>query len=926
MPSKNFECLKINWPNIYQRANEAENFMYRDIDITMLKLRCFAELIVGEIYTILNLSFGDTNNFFDKLNNKHFIQIIDKKILNKLHAIRLEGNKAAHGKPVLKENVHLLCYEAYLIGQWFYKTYANNVKQIPYPKYIKPNEVIITDNIDELKNELISVKQELSQLQSDALLKQNENSNLILKLDDATLESIKETSNRAATSIDLDQNDLSNIIKLEDIFIEYDLTNDQSKLINHLTEFLDNQNSQVFLLNGYAGTGKTFITKGLTEYLDTIGRQYHLAAPTGKAAQVMSQKTHRAASTIHSLIYNIGQLKEFSEKDLDNSETYRVYATLRANTDIADTVYIIDEASMISNINNEEEFMRFGSGHLLNDLLQYINLDHNDHNKKVIFIGDNAQLPPVGMKFSPALNELYLKEHFGKKCHQFELKEVVRQKINSGILRNAMTLRESLEKKIFNQLNISCEYPDVKEIDYTNLLTTYLESCEYKVNDKAIIIAGSNSDALIYNQMVRAHFFPNINIITSKDKVMSFANIRHSGFSFPIINGMFGFVKNVSQDVENRTIVLNKKNQETNKIEKVKVILSFRNINIGFRNPLNGIAEFSEVKILENFLYSHDPQLTSDERKALYIDFLQRNHSIQGNKILLNEALYQDKYYNALRVKFGYAITCHKAQGSEWEHVLIKCSTHHTQLSEQYYRWLYTAITRSAKSLYLFNPPKIKLGGNMVSVSNPNHLPLSTNIKASDKENEKLSTAHKDTFGIPKHAHFSLKLLNKVRLLITDINIQSVILNQYHDVYFFQQEDNFARLNFYYNNKGKITSITSGQSELDYLTKELVLPLLHTTLISTVLINTEIQFEEEFQQEFHEHLNSVMSQYGVNIVQITPMDWKLRYNFSLEGNNITYDIFYNGKKQFTKINLVGKNSFPESSQLINFILTEGMGK
>lgn len=241
-------------------------------------------------------------------------------------------------------------------------------------------------------------------------------------------------------------------MSLAKFFTKYNLTNNQEELIIKLNSFLFESTNNCFLLKGYAGTGKTFITKGLTEYFRVIRRNYILSAPTGKASKVIQEKTKSETYTIHKTIYSNTDLKEYKSGEEDR--TYKFYFELAVNESSDDTIYIVDEASMISNIYSEMEFIRFGSGFLLQDLMKYINLDQNDHNKKVIFIGDNAQLSPVGMNFSPALDTQYLIEHFGVQVEEFELTEVVRQQEDSGILKNASKLRKSLKSKIFNQLDI----------------------------------------------------------------------------------------------------------------------------------------------------------------------------------------------------------------------------------------------------------------------------------------------------------------------------------------------------------------------------------------------------------------------------------------------------------------------------------------
>lgn len=214
-------------------------------------------------------------------------------------------------------------------------------------------------------------------------------------------------------------------ITLKEAFSKYTLTSGQNSLIDELEKFLSDQ-TPCFLLKGYAGTGKTFLMEGLTDFLLQSKRNFVIAAPTGRAAKVISQKTKHKACTIHKTIYSSKELKEFKTKDEDGTETFKFYFEIRKNEDPTNTVYIIDESSMISNVYSEGEFFRFGSGFLLKDLIKHINFDNNDYNKKIIFIGDNAQLPPVNMNFSPALNGKYLQENCGLVSNEFELTEVVR--------------------------------------------------------------------------------------------------------------------------------------------------------------------------------------------------------------------------------------------------------------------------------------------------------------------------------------------------------------------------------------------------------------------------------------------------------------------------------------------------------------------
>ena len=579
------------------------------------------------------------------------------------------------------------------------------------------------------------------------------------------------------------------LIKLHDAFSEYSLTDGQHLLVDRLDSFLSSKNENVFLLKGYAGTGKTFITKGLTEYFREVGRNYVLAAPTGKAAKVIAKKTQSPAYTIHKTIYSFKDIGEYKEENLDGSETFKFYAQLAVNDMSADTVFIIDESSMIADIYHEEEFFRFGSGFLLRDFFKFVNLDHNDHRKKVIFIGDDAQLPPVGMNFSPALDQDYLSREYNIKSTLFELTEVVRQKLDSGVMLNSINLRKSLKRGIFNQLEIIEDYPDIISVSHENLLSRYLESCNEKINAESIVLAYSNADVAAYNRRIRQHFFPETPEVAAGDKVMIVVN--SNAYGFLIANGDFGLIREILTPTERRNITLRRKNSETNEVEEISVSLAFKDVIIGFRD-LEGTPHFFKAKILEDLLYSEFPGLTSDESKALYLDFCIRHPRLKRDSLEFKETLRSDSYFNALRLKFGYAITCHKAQGSEWNHVFVKCKTHQSRLSADYFRWLYTAITRTAKKLYLLDPPKIKIGAGIKAVNSPNILGVGGKNQTSsvaslqDRNNEvrSINSVENETFTIPTHAHFSLEVLKRVQRLLkgADINIQDVSQGQYLEI------------------------------------------------------------------------------------------------------------------------------------------------
>jgi hypothetical protein len=704
-----------------------------------------------------------------------------------------------------------------------------------------------------------------------------------------------------------------------DIFSKYQLTANQQDLVKKLDVFLTNKSQECFLLQGYAGTGKTFITKGLTEYFKAQHRRYILAAPTGKASKVISQKTSVPAYTIHKTIYSDKDIKEYKTDKLDGTETYKFYYELRVNDDDAQTVYIIDEASMIADVYQEDEFFRFGSGFVLKDLLKYINIDNNNHNKKIIFIGDNAQLPPVGMKFSPALSSQYLSKNYGLTTTAYELTEVVRQSKSSGILQNSITLRNTLKDRMFNTLDIKLNYDDVTHVEHTDLLPEYLKACDNKISDEAIIIAHSNNYVKKYNDRIREVFFPGNKEIAVDDKVMATSN---SKYQILISNGDFGIVKSISQYPEQRTITLKTKNKESNEVHKIEVPLSFRSVVIEFID-LEGHPHNIECKIIENLLYSSEPKLSSDQNKAIYIDFVTRHPGLKPGTPDFKGAIQRDPYFNSLKIKFGYAITCHKAQGSEWNQVFINCDSHTNKMSEGYFRWLYTAITRASKKLYTLDEPHYKYGSTMKHIRQQNTNRI---IEMKKTPSQSIEVNNKqELFGISSEDIFLLTLLSKVKELTEPKKIKIVDIQhyEYHEVYSFKYNNNQAEIKIYYNGKNIISHInkTHNTKLSDGLLR--VLQPLEKLMIGTVQTennkNCVISFTEDFLKKQYEFLTSLGREKAILVNNVAHHNYLEKYFFKREDEFAVFDFYYNGKKQFT--HWTPESGKSNSKALINDIVS-----
>ena len=342
MQSNNFLLLKSRWPQLYQHANFSEAYVYLDPPTATIKLRCFAEALVGILYQELNLPSGLNDGFFEKLQAPYFEKIVESPIRQKLHAIRSLGNKAAHGGDISTENALRLLKEAYLLGQWLYKIYSGEIYD-EYPAFSLPMpQNVLTEDITNanelLARQLEQAKQELEDVQAAERAANRTISELNATLDQVQLDYFRNSAARASSTINLEEESTLRLLSIEDAFSEYTLNDGQKELVKRLGVFLSGNTESAFLLKGYAGTGKTFITKGLTEYFRSIGRNYVLAAPTGKASKVIAEKTKSPAFTIHKTIYSFKDFVEFRDDDLDGTETYKFYAELAINEMSVDTV------------------------------------------------------------------------------------------------------------------------------------------------------------------------------------------------------------------------------------------------------------------------------------------------------------------------------------------------------------------------------------------------------------------------------------------------------------------------------------------------------------------------------------------------------------------------------------------------------------
>ncbi|MGN0232353.1 MAG: ATP-dependent RecD-like DNA helicase [Muribaculaceae bacterium] len=500
------------------------------------------------------------------------------------------------------------------------------------------------------------------------------------------------------------------------------LTQSQVDAIKAFKSFLAGD-EQVFLLKGAAGTGKTTLVAEFMRVLDQKKQEGFLMAPTGRAAYILGRKVGRKASTIHKGIYGLSKLKSTSQNKEDEDDGgLHMRFELRANEDSLNAVYIVDESSMVSDSKSENEAFSFGSGCLLTDLFEYI------RGRKIVFVGDYAQLPPIGMNFSPALDKEYVENKFDCTVREIILREVMRQSDGSVMLSNATKIRNCIENKSFVEFNLESGVDTVAE--NIDLLRHYFDLSPEKPEARSAVIAYSNKQALDYNLAIRRHYYgENAPQLRNDDLLMICRN--NYSYEYELFNGNIVQVEACQPDneVESRNVRV-----KLGKDRIESVTLSFREATIKFVR--NDKPVLLNVMLLNNFLEDRSGSVGGLLARALIVDFNNRlPQEISDNLTVIRrllrskerlsteqQELYdsyvnllsKDPYYNAVICKYGYAMTCHKAQGGEWDNVFVDMCRYGGTANEDYFRWAYTALTRASKKIWHFRSPDFNYISNLV--------------------------------------------------------------------------------------------------------------------------------------------------------------------------------------------------------------------
>jgi ATP-dependent exoDNAse (exonuclease V) alpha subunit len=443
----------------------------------------------------------------------------------------------------------------------------------------------------------------------------------------------------------------------------------QNIVLQQLSEFIFSKAPNLlYVLKGYAGTGKTTIVGAIVSNLWKAKKSAVLMAPTGRAAKVIANYSGKEAFTIHKKIY-------FPKKEKNGGVKFVLQPNKHKNT-----IFIVDEASMISDTPGESKL--FENGSLLDDLMQYV---YSGHQCKLLLIGDTAQLPPVKLDLSPALDERTLALNYNKEVTKMELDEVVRQEQGSGILANATVLRETLLNTYFDSFKFDLsDYTDIiRLVDGYEIMDAINDAYSELGKEETAIIVRSNKRANLYNQQIRNRILFNEHELTAGDYLM-------------VVKNNYFWVKPTSDAgfIANGDII------EVLEIFSIQELYGFRFAEVKIRMvDYPKMIPFETVLLLDT-IAAETPSLPYEDSNKLYQEVM-KDFESETSKYKKFLKVKGNKHFNALQVKFSYAITCHKSQGGQWDTVFVEQPYLPNGIDKEYLRWLYTAVTRAKVKLYL---------------------------------------------------------------------------------------------------------------------------------------------------------------------------------------------------------------------------------
>ena len=672
------------------------------------------------------------------------------------------------------------------------------------------------------------------------------------------------------------------------------LTGEQSAALDAIKSFLLDDSRDAFVLRGSAGTGKTTLIAKLVNTLEEMNLSCSLLAPTGRAARILGNKIKQITGnpgyeglTIHRAIYTLTHLEVNEGAETANDPGVRMIFPLKEEESVV-SLFVIDESSMVGDKENHGDFMQFGSGRLLMDIVTFARMSRpgrtKDHLTKLLFVGDPVQLPPVGENASPALSDAYLSEQFELKVDSFDLKTVMRQAQDSAILDRATELRDAMLAERFNKFSLQPNGQDIEQVDARRAVDLIVQGLQTKASNVAVV--HSNATALEYNRNIRDRRWGDASLPIQIGETLL---INKNSTTHLLSNGDLVKVMEVGADAQ--CVPANLKGGH-------HVELWFRNVTVAFRDADGSIIQ-TNCLVLENLLDSPHRELTPLEQRALLVDFRKRHPDLHPKSAEFRRTIRNDPYFNALQVKYGYAMTCHKAQGGEWNTVIVDFESNAGSRNASFFRWAYTAITRAAKKLIIVNPPDftpvsaMDWGRSSGASVKPGQAGLQE--LTADPDWQRLSFT--PAIAPLMQTHQQLRLVWGAQ----GIEIEQLQHLQYCERYTLSRNGKRAIVQYYYNGRlqvGRSGSVPGALSDSQLAEDAL-------TSLGALAAKSGTEQPNQFIQEFLGGLDAAIASSEIQRIGQKPMPYRLRVSFADAYRKGEIDFTYDGAFTWTAAQEVG---------------------
>lgn len=675
--------------------------------------------------------------------------------------------------------------------------------------------------------------------------------------------------------------------------MQIELTLEQSKAVEAVRHFLEDDAADVFILAGSAGTGKTTMIGRLVEIVADMKLSCALAAPTGRAARILGDKVAQAtgwqvkAKTIHSLIYALDRLEVNEDAEAPNDPGLRWFFPL-AEDEPALSVLIVDEASMVGDREVRGDVIRFGSGRLLKDLVTFARsrrrAGSDDRLVKLLFVGDPAQLPPVGEEESPALSPQRLEAEFGLTASTFQLGTVMRQREGSAILERATEIRKAIAAEVFNAFSLEPDGEEIVRIE-SEVAFDVLER-SVRSRGSSVAVVRSNAAALEYNRGIRERLWGDASRPVQVGDILL---VNRNAHLVSLRNGDLVKVLDVTPAAERASVPVKGGGS---------VELSFRDATVAYREA-DGTVVRLPCKILENLLDSPGRELTPLEQRALLVHFRQRNPQLKPRSREFAKNLRADPYFNAVQVKFGYAMTCHKAQGGEWDEVLVDFADVGGARNRAFFRWAYTALTRAKRRLYVVEPPDF----DVISADMWGEIDVAEEVTCTGESEAAKLDPDWDRFSfstatarlLPRHRQL------RERWSARGIDVARLAHLEYCERYTLVRDGATAELQYYYNGKNLLRRFgpTPGTRSDESLLAEAL------SAFDGLEGPYEREEPDEFVADFLKRLDASLDGAEIRRTSFKLMPYRLRVSFADGTRRGDIDFTYDGSKTWTAAQEVG---------------------